>query len=215
MTTPSSPKRTYDSSRRQAQARETRRQITEAARGLFGRYGYSGTTIDAIAQAAGVASETVYAVFGSKQKILSHLMDVSVGGDDQPIRLLDRPEPQAVLGDVDQHRQIEMFSRGITDILGRVAPLFEVIRSASKTEKEIARLLQRLLGERLDNMTSFVEHVARNGGLREGMDISIAAELVWTVTSPEVFLLLTRDRNYSKERYIAWLDAMLTRLLLP
>jgi AcrR family transcriptional regulator len=209
------PKRKYDSSRRQAQARETRRQIVEAARGLFLKHGYSGTTIDAIADAAGVAPETVYAIFGNKRKILSHLMDISIGGDDQPIRLLDRPEPQAVLHDSDQRRQVMMFSQGITEIMGRVAYLFEVLRSAAKTEQDIEDLLQHMLKERLENMTSFVRQVATHGGLREGMEVSSAAELVWTITSPEVFLLLTRDRNYSTEQYAAWLQATLVRLLLP
>ena len=208
-------KRKYDSSRRQAQARETRRQIVEAARSLFIKRGYNGTTIDAIAQAAVVAPETVYAIFGNKRKILSHLMDISIGGDDQPIRLIDRPEPQAVLHDTDQRRQIMMFSQGITEIMARVAHLFEIMRSAAKTEKDIEDLLQHMLKERLENMTIFVQRIATHGGLRERMEVSTAGELVWTITSPEVFLLLTRDRNYSTEQYAAWLQATLTRLLLP
>ena len=208
-------KRKYDSSRRQAQARETRRQIVEAARSLFIKRGYNGTTIDAIAQAAVVAPETVYAIFGNKRKILSHLMDISIGGDDQPIRLIDRPEPQAVLHDTDQRRQIMMFSQGITEIMARVAHLFEIMRSAAKTEKDIEDLLQHMLKERLENMTIFVQRIATRGGLRERMEVSTAGELVWTITSPEVFLLLTRDRNYYTEQYAAWLQATLTRLLLP
>lgn len=208
-------KRKYESSRRKAQARETRRQIAEAARSLFFEHGYSGTTIDAIAQAAGVAPETVYSIFGSKRKVLSHLMDVSVGGDDQSIKLLDRPEPQAVLHDTDQRHQIMMFSQGITEIMTRAAQLFEVMRSAAMTEKEIADLLQNLLRERLENMSTFVKHLASNGDLRKEMGIPLAAETVWTMTSPEVFLLLTRDRNYSKGQYTTWLETTLTRLLLP
>jgi TetR/AcrR family transcriptional regulator, regulator of autoinduction and epiphytic fitness len=208
-------KRKYESSRRQAQARETRRQIAEAARGLFFERGYNGTTIDAIAQTAGVASETVYSIFGSKRKVLSHLMDISVGGDDQPVRLLNRPEPQAVLHDTDQRHQIMMFSQGITEIMTRTAGLSEVLRSAAKTENDIADLLQNILIERLENMSVFVRAIAVNGGLRKEMDIPVAAEMVWTITSPEVFLLLTRDRNYSLEQYKSWLEVTLIRLLLP
>lgn len=208
-------KRKYDSSRRKAQAGETRRQIAESARKLFFEHGYDGTTIDAIAHVAGVASETVYAIFGNKRKVLSHLMDISIGGDDQPIRLLDRPKPQSVLHDTNQQRQIMMFSSGITEIMARAAPIFEIMRSAAKTEKDIADLLQNLLSERLENMATFAGHVASNGGLRDGMDIPTAAELVWMMTSPEIFLLLTRDRNFSTEQYSAWLEATLIRLLLP
>ena len=196
------------------QARETRRQIANAARDLFFERGYSGTSIDAIAQAAGVAPETVYATFSNKRNILSHLMDISIGGDDQPIRLIDRPEPQAVLQDTDPHRQIRMFSQGITGILARVAQLFEIMRSAAKTEKEIEDLLQHMLKERMENMTMVVGQIAAHGGLREGMEVSKAAEMIWTMTSPEVFLLLTRDRAYSNEQYAVWLEAALSRLLL-
>ena len=215
MTHDSPPKRKYDSSRRKDQARETRHQIAEAARSLFIKRGYSGTTIDAIAQEAGVAPETVYAIFSNKRKILSHLMDISIGGDEQPIRLLDRPEPRAVLHDADQQHQIMMISQGISVIMGRVAHLFEIMRSAAKTEQDIEDLLNHLLNERLENMTTFVQNIANNGGLREGMEVSAAAELVWTITSPEVFLLLTRDRNFSQEQYAAWLQTTLVRLLLP
>lgn len=207
-------KRKYDSSRRQAQARETRRLITEAARELFFERGYSGTTLDAIAQAAGVATETVYAVFGNKRTVLAHILDVAVGGDDQPVRLLDRPGPQAVLHAADQHTQIKMFAHDITEILGRAAPVMELIRSAARTEPDTDEVLQNLLRRRLENMTAFVTHLAGKGGLRQGIDIHTGAELVWTLTSPEVYLLLTRDRKYSKAEYVAWLEASLLRLLL-
>jgi TetR/AcrR family transcriptional regulator of autoinduction and epiphytic fitness len=215
MTPDHPPKRKYDSSRRQVQARETRQQIVESARTLFFTRGYSGTTIDAIAQAAAVSSETVYSIFSNKRNILSHLMDISIGGDDQPIHLLDRPEPQAVLRESDQHRQIALFSQGITEILARVAPLFEVLRSAAKTEKDIEDLLNHMLKERLENMTAFARQIASHGSLREGMEVSTAAELLWTITSPEIFLLLTRDRHYSKLQYSTWLQSTLSLLLLP
>jgi hypothetical protein len=47
------------------------------------------------------------------------------------------------------------------------------------------------------------------------VNIPLAAEMVWTITSPEVFLLLTRDRHFTKRHYTTWLETTLTRLLLP
>jgi AcrR family transcriptional regulator len=208
-------KRKYNSSRRKAQARETRLHIAEAARNLFYEHGYAGATIDAIAQEAGVAAETIYATFGSKSAILAFLLDISVGGDDQPVGILDRPEPQKVLQDIDQGRQLAGFTQGITQIMQRAAPVFEVMRIAAKTEPEIDQRLKRLLQERLENLTSFTRHVASNGPLRPGLDLPDAGELVWTMTSPEVFLLLTRDRGWSAEKYADWLEETLKRLLLP
>jgi TetR/AcrR family transcriptional regulator, regulator of autoinduction and epiphytic fitness len=209
------PKRKYDSSRRKEQARQTRIQIAEAAHRLFVERGYAGATIEAIAQEAGVAQETVYAIFGSKRKILAFLLDISVGGDDKPVHILDRPKPQEVLHDTDQHRQLELFSQDITEIMSRAAPVFEIMRSAAKLEPEIADLLQNMLEERLQNMTLFVQSVTANGPLRNGMDDMQAGEIVWAMTSPELFQLLTMDRGWSKEKYVQWLTDTLTRMLLP
>lgn len=208
-------KRKYDSTRRKEQARQTRLLITEAARDLFLERGYAGATIDAIALYAGVAPETVYSIFGSKRRILAFLLDISVGGDDQPIRILDRPEPQAVMHDTDQKRQLVAFSKGITEIMSRAAPVFEVMRSASKMEPEIAELLQNLLRERLQNMTRFAHSISANGPFRDGLSDKRAGEIIWAVTSPEMFQLLTVDLGWPVEQYESWLADSLMRLLLP
>jgi AcrR family transcriptional regulator len=208
-------KRKYDSTRRKAQARATRFQIAEAARRSFLAHGYTGTTIDAIAEKSGVAPETIYATFRNKRNVLSFVFDIAIGGDDEDIRLLDRPDPQAVLKETNQKRQLTLFAQDITKILNRAAPIFEVLRIAAKTEVEIARLVQHLLQERVENMTMVAKHVAANGPLRKGMDPARAAESIWSLTSPELYLLFRRDLNWNEEQYTEWLTDTLIRLLLP
>ncbi len=173
-------KRAYNSSRRKEQALQTRRQIVEAARNLFFERGYAGATIDAIAQSAGVATETVYAAFGSKRAILSRLFEVSLVGDNLPIPLLERRGPQDVMHETDQHRQIELFAADIYNIMSRVAPLFDVLRVAAKTEPEIAEMLQNILNARVQGMMAFVHALMKNGPLRDGLTPEMAAETVWT-----------------------------------
>ena len=208
-------KRRYNSARRQAQAAQTRRQIVDAAGRLFAEHGYAGTTIELLARSAGVAVETVYATFGTKRAILAHLVDVSVGGDEAPVALLNRPEPQATLHEHDQRRQVRMFAHGISQIMGRMSPIFEILRVAAKTEPDIAALLQRLLQQRMEGMTAFVQAVGRNGALRSGVDEGVAAETVWALTSAEMYRLLTVDRAWSGDQYERWLGDTLTTLLLP
>jgi AcrR family transcriptional regulator len=215
MSSKPSSTRKYDSSRRQAQARQTRLQITEAARALFLERGYGGTSIEAIAEKAGVAPETIYATFKNKRNVLSFVFDIAIGGDDEDIRLLDRPDPQAVLKETDQRRQLTLFASDITKILHRAAPLFETLRIAAKTEPEIAELVQRLLRERMTNMTMVAKSVASHGSLREDVNRGQAAEVIWSMTSPELYLLLTRDLHWTDEQYSQWLTDTLIRLLLP
>lgn len=208
-------KRRYDSTRRQAQARETRQQILAAARVLFITRGFAGTTMEAIAQEAGVAVETVYTGFGSKRALLARLVDRAVGGDDEPTQILDRPGPQQVRSETDQRRQLHMFARDMADIMERVGPLFGVMRAAATIEPEIAALLERLLSARRENLGVFVQWLAHNGPLRPGLTESEATDTVWTLTSAEVHHLLTVDRGWSREHYIQWLSDTLVIVLLP
>jgi AcrR family transcriptional regulator len=215
MTQPAASKRKYSSARRQAQAGETRRQIIDAARALFLERGYAGATIEVIAQQAGVAPETVFAIFGNKKNILAGVIDLSVGGDEQPIPLLQRPGPQAVLHEQDAVCQIYLFAEDISTILERVAPIFSIMRVAAKTEPDIDGLLKKLLQQRLHNLTVFVSNLSAHTSLRLESGAEQAAETVWALTSPDLFNLLVVDRGWSLEQYRAWLADALVRLLLP
>ena len=215
MTDKMKAKRRYNSTKRKNQARETRRQIVEAAAKLFSERGYNGATIESIAQEAEVSPETIYANFGNKRAILSHLIGISVGGDDQPVPLLQRSKQLSILLEQDPHQQLHLFAQDITEILERVAPIFEIMRLAAKSEPDIADLLQDVLKERLANMTILVQHLSDHSPLRQGMTDKQAAETVWALSSPEVYLLFTVDRAWSREQYSQWLADALTRILLP
>lgn len=202
-----STKRVYNSSRRKAQANQTRLLIVEAARKLFSERGYNGATIEAIAQEAGVAAETVYAAFGSKREILSKLIDVSIVGDDKPIPLLQRDGPLSVQQEKDPTRQIEIFVHDIQEIMQRMAPIFEIMRIAAKSEPDIADMLQQILTSRYHGMETFIQYLTANTS-------ADAAETVWAITSAELYTLLTVDRGWSREKYEQWLVRTLKKLLL-
>jgi AcrR family transcriptional regulator len=208
-------KRKYDSSRRKAQSLETQLQIVEVARRLFINRGYSGTSIESIAREAGVAPETIYSLFGNKRAVLSRVVDVSVVGDGEPIPLLVRSQIREVEFEKDQSRQIQMFASRIQMIMLRVAPLFEVMRNAAKTEPEIKNVLKNYLEGRLQGMGYFIDCLLANGPLRDNLSKLTATETLWAITSAEVYNLLTIDRGWSSEEYETWLANILTRLLLP
>ncbi len=215
MTKASPPKRPYNATRRQAQARQTRQQIAEAARKLFSQRGYVGATMEAIAQQAGVPLATVYSAFVSKRNLLAYLLDTSIAGDDAPIPMLERPDAQAILHDTDPRQQVRRMAHGIAAVTERVAPMFEIMRMAAKTEPEIADLLQQMLQQRWQNMEIAIQHVVANGPLRAGITTEQATDTVWTLMSAEVFLLLTVGRGWSQAQYSEWLADSLIRLLLP
>jgi AcrR family transcriptional regulator len=207
--------RPYDSSLRKEQARQTRSRILDSAEQLFAERGYAPSTMEAIAGAAGVAVDTVYAAFGTKRGVLSGLMDIRVGGDDQPIDLLDRAGPQAVRLQPDQKSQLEGFAQDVTAILERVRPVDDIMRGAAAVDSEVAALRARLQEQRFQNMLKFVSWVTANGPLRGGMNEESGAAIVWTLTSPETHRLLRVDRAWTAQRYADWLAETLTLTLLP
>jgi AcrR family transcriptional regulator len=207
--------RRYDSALRKEQARQTRGRILDAAERLFAERGYAASTMEAIASEAGVAVDTVYAGFGSKRKVLSALMDVRVGGDDQPIELLNRPGPQGVRREPSQRRQIARFADDISEISDRARPEDDIIRGAAAVDAEISTLRGRLQETRFENMRRFVSWLASNGPLRAGISEDDAAAIVWSLTSPEMHRLLRVDRAWTPDRYREWLAQTLTRTLLP
>jgi AcrR family transcriptional regulator len=216
MTKLKSTKRVYDSTRRQAQAQETRRHILEAARKLFLERGYAGATAEAIAAEAGVSAQTIYAIFKNKKRMLVSLMNVSPAtGVEDHTPMSERANVQAVAQERDQLRQLQMFANIVASNLNQVADVFEVMTDAARVEPDFEKIVQKLNKQRLEHMRFAAQQIAANGPFRENMDEIRARDTVWALTSGELFLLLTRDRGWSKEQYAEWLADMLVRALLP
>lgn len=65
-------------------------------------------------------------------------MDVTVGGDDEPIAVLDRDMPQRMRAETDQRAQLAPFVVGMAGELQRMRPLDHVLRSAAAADPEVA-----------------------------------------------------------------------------
>jgi AcrR family transcriptional regulator len=209
------PKRPYDSSLRKQQASQTRVRILDAAQSLFADRGYPATTVEAIAADAGVAVDTVYAAFGSKRGVLQALLNVRVGGDEAELDLLARAGPRAVQREPDQRAQLAAFAADVSGILERARPVDDIIRGAAAVDADIAALRSEAQAYRYRNMRQLVSWLAAKGPLRDGLSEDDAAAIMWTMTSPEVHVLLRVARAWSAERYAAWLAKSLDRILLP
>ncbi len=207
--------RRYDSALRQEQARQTRARIMDAAQKLFAERGYANTSMEAIATAAGVATDTVYASFRSKAGLLHKLLDIRVVGDEAPVGVIEREGPQAVKREPNQQRQLEAFAADVTVILERARPVDDIVHGAAAVDPEIAAFRSRMQEGRLDNMRQLASWIASNGPLRGGISVEEAATIIWTVASPEVHRLLRAERGWTAERYRDWLAMTLARTLLP
>jgi AcrR family transcriptional regulator len=203
--------RRYRSERRREQAEQTRQRVLDAAAALFEQRGYEGASIAAIAEAAGVSQETIYARFGNKRTLLGELVQRGVRGDD-PAPVLEQAGPRAVAAATDQHEQLRLFAADVVLRLERAAPLVTIVAGAARSEPELGELLARLHAHRHDNLRGLVKALEANGPLRLATDEAV--ETVFALTSPELHQLLSRVRGWTRRRYCDWLAGSLARLLV-
>src|SRR5579864_6077636 len=112
-------KRRYDNTRRLAQVGATRLRVIEAAKAVFIDNGYPGTTLESVADAAGVPLPTLYRLFGSKRALLSAVLETSFVGDDEPVAFADRPAVQAALSEPDPSKLLGEFAAIAKDFMAR------------------------------------------------------------------------------------------------
>lgn len=206
-------KRAYSSPVREEQAARTRARILEAAGERFASDGYARTTVRAIAEAAGVANDTVYAVFGSKARVLTALIDQRLAPVAGVSNVTERPEATAVRDETDPLRQIHRFARDMAAVSARVRPVYEILRTASAVDPEMATVHAEMDGYRLRNMTEAATWFAARGPLR--VDVERAGQIIWTLASPDVGRMLCDVQGWSEEEYAEWLAEMLAAALLP
>jgi len=206
-------RRPYESPRRQEQARVTRAAILEAARDLFVEQGYVATTMLAIAARARISPATVYAAFTNKRTLLSALVDVSIAGDDAAVPILERAWVQELRDEPDLRRRIDVVARNGRMILERRAPVDEVLRAAADTDPDIAALWRAGKAQRFGGQRHLLRMVAGSDGLRDGRSEDDAADILYTLGSPEAYRLLVVDRGWSPPRFERWYRDAMAQLL--
>lgn len=205
-------KRSYRSTRREEQARQTRARIREAATALFVERGYAGTSIAAVAEAAGVAAQTVFAVFGNKAGLLSEAIDVALAGDDLPITLAERAEwDEASTSSADA--AAAEFARATTEVLDRAGRLIQVADAAAQQDASLVPTWIAGHKGRLADLHRVAESFAAAGYLGDGIGTDTAAELLWVLTSPDTFRSFTAILDWSSDRYQRWLHTTIVGTL--
>lgn len=207
--------RPYDASRRRAQAEENRRRMLRGAHELFLEHGYARTSLAAVAAAAGVSNDLVYKAFGSKRRLVVEVMNFAATGEVDSPKVLDQAGPQAVRAETDQRRQVAMFAADVAGRMSRIRPVDDVIRSAGAVDPELAERRAAMQRTRLANLRTFVEWLAANGPLRDGLTVDDATATVWSMAGPDMHRLLVDDLGWDHEHYAAWLHGTLEAALLP
>jgi AcrR family transcriptional regulator len=199
-------KRRYRSEVRSVRALATRDAITAAARRLFASRGYAATSIETIAKEAGVAVQTVYAIFGSKRAVLESLLDAldDQAGLDELGRALANSPP------LDQAAAVARF---LTRLFTRGADIIAAARAAGAGDPALRALARKGLARHHQGMTRIAQGWARAGVLRPDLSARDATAILEAITSYEVFHHL-RAAGWTLKHYQHWLGATIATLAL-
>ncbi len=189
----------------------SRRRIAAAAQRLFLTHGYVATTIADIAEAAGVALQTVYNAVGSKAAVLNLVLDTAAAGSQAPGSV---PEFMArrVSAAGGAGEAVDVLAEWFAEVHPRTADVFRVIREAAAVDPEIAELRDRRDRARLDNYhlaaRAILERSGATGG-DDGVEKASLAAAIWSLGHPETYAMLVIDRGWSLERYHRWIARQL------
>ena len=206
--------RTYHSPSRAEAARQTRRRIVGAARELFVTRGYAHTTIDAVAEAAGVSRRTVFLSVGSKMELLKTAWDWGVVGDDEPVAMAERPHVLAMQEVVDPDLLVRLWVDQVLEVADRLAPLEVVLNRAVDADAEAAELRARIDVERRAGARMFLTHLASVGGLRDDVTLDRAVDMCWILMNPLLQARLRTESGWTREAVEDWLVRLASASLL-
>lgn len=200
-------------SKRTQRSRETRRKIVAAAGELFVERGYGATNLQDVADRAGVAVQTIYFVFGNKRSLLKELVDVTIAGDDEPVATMDRPWFRNALAADTAEEHLRLHVHGTRRILDRFAPMTKVIAAATASDVEVAELWQYDEDPRYVVQSAAAKALVGKPGARPGVTARQAADLLFGLLSPALYLVFVQERGWSPKRWEDWVYATLREQL--
>ena len=203
--------RTYSGGLRREQAQMTRQRILDAARRLLTGGTYSSVTMEDIAKEAGVAYQTVYAIFGSKPGLAHGLVEVGFPHVDDALKLF---------GDLRGSADVELWLRTSARVNRLIyeicADLLRFMRESGDPSL-LARYRERQ-EQVFREMTQFglPAILESSGRLRAGISPSEGVAVIWSLSGPDPYTELVFQRGWTPSRYEEWLgDATINMLLQP
>jgi AcrR family transcriptional regulator len=200
--------RAYSSPTRDQQADETRTRIADAARKLFLEHGFDGTTIEAIAREAGVAAPTVYATYRSKKGLMAELLNRARFG---PTFGELVKEAHTLTDPADRVRVTARIARQVYD---SERSEMDLLRGAGVVSPDLGddeRERTRYVGQK-----KLIYFLIASKSLRDGLDVTTARDVLYALTSRDLYRLLVVVRGWSPSKYETWLgDELVTSLVAP
>jgi AcrR family transcriptional regulator len=198
---------------RRARTRATQWRIVKAAFPLFCEHGYSGTTMAHIAEAAGVAVQTVYFTFHTKAAVLSRAYDFAVMGEEEGLVPWEQQWYRDMAAEADVVEALGHLVSGVGDITRRLTPLYVVASGSAASDPEVAEVVDRHERWRIEGYRGMVEVLRTKAPLRANLTPERANDLLLLYAGMDVYHALVEVAGWPHEEWIAWIRATLAHQL--
>ena len=209
------PARRYSTELRSEQTAVARRLILASAGRLFVEKGYLATTLAAVAAQAGVSVQTVYNVIGGKSAVLKAVYDVTLAGDDEPVAMGDRPAFRAMAQASSGREMLERYAELGRQLSERVLPLVTTLLAQAATgDPDLRAFAETIEGERAAGAAAVAQSIGERFGLRDGLGVQDAADILWVLTAPDLTDRLVNRRGWSWDKTQQWIGGVMADALL-
>ncbi len=189
----------------------TRSRVLDAARRLLTNGTYSSVTMEDIAGQAGVAYQTVYGIFGTKQRLAQGVIEVGFPHVADALKLFEplreTADPEVWL------RSGARVNRLIYELCADLLRFMRESGDPGLLSRYREREEQRLVGMTQGGLVTVLEN---SGRLRPGISATEAVAVIWSWSGPDHYTDLVFERGWATSRYEQWLgDSMINTLLQP
>lgn len=191
-----------DRPRSSGRREETRRRLFEAAITLISEQGYGATTVDEIAERAGVAKGTVYYNFGGKSELYTALMEWGV------TRLADTLK-EAVPPCATPAEGLSAVLRAGVVFIGEHGALARLLMAeAWRTNRAWYATVRQIRTEAIGVVTGQLDRLAAEGSLRPDVDTGLAGSALFGM----VVTVALDWRTLQPDRPVEEIHATLARM---
>lgn len=191
---------------RKDKAAATRRRMLTSAYELFCEQGYRATTMDAIAERASVAVQTLYFTFHTKDELFQEVHEWTVLGDD-PLPPPMQPWYRAAVAAPDIADAVHHVCAGVISISRRVAPMIPAFHAV--TGDPAGEVWERSQQLRLAGMADLVVELTKKARLRKGATKDHAADVLYLLLGPDLYRTLVLERGWSEKQFVAWTERVI------
>ena len=194
---------------------ETRRRVEEVAAERFTHDGYAASTMQAIADEAGVHVQTVYLAYGTKSALLAACAARLVAGTEDPqTHPSERRWAREISCEPDPRAKLALYVEHIAEVTPRSTPLLDVLRATAPAEPDVAAFLAHMEDGRRQGPLELLGRQVPPDTWRPGLTPDEVADIVSTVASPDTLRSLIDRCGWDKAAAKAWILRVLERELL-